>query len=433
MSSSTTPHSTSTPVAPEFLEQARHLVCGGELLPGGPEALAKRLQHAVDTQTPLRIKLGLDPTRPDLHLGHAVVLRKLRAFQDLGHQAVLIIGDATALVGDPSGRNNTRPPLSEAQVLENAETYLKQAGKVIAVEKTEIVRNSAFFKDLGLTGTLQLMAQVTVAQILARDDFNKRHKEQVPIALHEFFYPLMQAYDSVMVKADVELGGSDQRFNNLLGRDLQLAYAALAGEPAPNPQLVLLLPLLEGTDGKVKMSKSYPLHCINFEDTPDDMLGKVMSIPDTLIVRYQELLSTLSPEQVAQHKELLANPEQHGVNPRDLKLGLAKYIVSLFHPAQAAEAAEATFFARFRDKQLPEDMPEWPLAPHTPHLWVEVLVACGLAASKSEAKRLIEGGGVKLDGQLKVASPEETVTLEAQGSQVVQVGKRRFVKLIARS
>lgn len=419
------------PLHPTFVEQAKHLIAGGELLPGGVDALARRLQRSVETETPLRIKLGLDPTRPDLHLGHTVVLRKLRAFQDLGHQAVLIIGDATALIGDPSGRNQTRPPLTEEEITVNAQTYLDQAGQVIDVEKAEIVRNSAFFKDLGLAGLLQLAAQVTVAQILSRDDFTKRYQANTPIALHEFFYPLMQAYDSVMVRADVELGGSDQRFNNLLGRDMQLAFARLHGQtPLPDPQLVLLMPLLEGTDGVVKMSKSYPDHCINLTDGPDELFGKLMSIPDALILRYEALLSPLTEEQLEQHRKLMSlPPDRGGVNPRDVKASLAKYIVGQYYGGDAGDAAETRFVQRFRNKALPDDMPEVVLAAATAHLVVDVMVNQGLAPSKTEARRLIEGGGVRLNGDEKVTTAEAMLQGAAGTSLVLQVGKRRFCRI----
>ena len=270
-----------------FLEQAKFLAASSELLPGGIEGLAQKLQESAKTNTPLKVKLGLDPTRPDLHLGHSVVLRKLRAFQDLGHQAILIIGDATAMIGDPSGRNQTRPPLTEAEIMENAQTYLDQAGKIIDVNKAKIVRNSEWFNDLSLGDMLKLAGKVTVAQILARDDFNKRYTQNQPIHLHELYYPLMQGYDSVVLQSDIELGGTDQRFNILMAREMQTAYG---GE---SQQMAMLMPLLEGTDGKTKMSKTYPDHCINITDPPNEMFGKIMSIPDDLLLRYEELLTPI--------------------------------------------------------------------------------------------------------------------------------------------
>jgi tyrosyl-tRNA synthetase len=415
----------------EFLLQAEHLCRGAELIPSTIESLAWRLQKAVETQTPLRVKLGLDPTRPDLHLGHAVVLKKLRAFQDLGHQAVLIIGDATATIGDPSGKNQTRPPLTQSEVADNAETYLAQAGKIILTEKAEIVRNSTFFDAMGLSQLLQLMAQMTVAQMLVREDFAKRYAQGTPISLHEFLYPLMQGYDSVMVRADLELGGTDQRFNNLVGRELQVAYARLNNQPEPLPQHVLLLPLLEGTDGKVKMSKSYPEHCINFTDSPNELFGKVMSIPDELILRYETLLTPLPPEQLEQHRQWLSDPAQYGINPRDLKVNLAKFVVGMFHPPACADEAELAFNQLFKAKAIPDDIPERFVSAGTLSV-LEVLLEAELIPSKSEGRRLMQGGGVKLNGEQKLQNPEEDLTLTAGESLVLQVGKRKFIRLTAK-
>jgi tyrosyl-tRNA synthetase len=422
---------TQTDIQPEFMAQAEFLAHGGELLPANTKLLARRLQTAVETNTPLRIKLGLDPTRPDLHLGHAVVLKKLRAFQDLGHQAVMIVGDATALVGDPSGRNKTRPPLTEAEVVVNAQTYLDQAGKILNLDTVEIVRNSTFFNPMGLQELLQLTAQVTVAQILSRDDFNKRYTENTPISLHEFLYPLMQAYDSVMVRADLELGGSDQRFNNLLGREMQVAYAKLRGEDvdALQPQMVLLMPLLEGTDGKVKMSKSYPEHCINLTDSPEEMYGKLMSLPDEMIVRYEGLLGMLPPEQLKQHEQLLADPAKHNVNPRDLKANMAKFVVGTYHNATLGDQAEEAFNQQFKHKQLPDDMPEatWPAG--DPLKIIDFLVQEKMAPSKSEVRRLLENGAIKHNGEEKITQLDATLTLQAGESVVLQVGKRRYIRV----
>lgn len=424
------PASTDQAIDPVFLEQAKYLSQGAEVLPGGAEALAKKLQQAAETQTPLRVKLGLDPTRPDLHLGHTVVLRKLRAFQDLGHQAVLIIGDATAMIGDPSGKTATRPPLTEQEVLENAQTYLDQAGTVIDVEKAEIVRNNDWFKGMGLPDFLKLASKVTVAQLLARDDFNKRYTDQRPIAMHELFYPLMQAYDSVMVRSDIELGGTDQRFNNLLGRELQASFAKEQDDTTMRQQMVLLMPLLEGTDGVVKMSKSYPEHCINLMDTPQDMFGKMMSIPDDLLIRYETLLTPLRAEQIEQHAKAMGLPkEQGGINPRDLKVGLAKWLVGVYYSADAAVAAEQAFINQFSKKQIPDDIPEIQLAAGEAHSVVELMTQHGLAPSKSEARRLIQGGGVKLDGQEKITDAEATLTYQAGEAVVLQAGKRRFLRL----
>ncbi len=412
-----------------FMEQAKSLCQGGELLPGGVDFLAKKLQWAADNQTPLKVKLGLDPTRPDLHLGHTVVLRKMRAFQDLGHEAILLIGDATAMIGDPSGRSQTRPPLTEEEVQANAQTYLDQAGRVIDVRKARIVRNSEWFKDMHLGDFLKLAAKATVAQILDREDFAKRYGEQKPIYLHEMFYPLMQGYDSVALDADIELGGTDQRFNNLMGRELQTVYGQ------PHPQMVLLMPLLEGTDGKVKMSKSYPEHCINITDSPPEMFGKLMSVPDEMIPRYQTLLTPLTEAQVKDHERQM---QDGTLNPRDVKAHLAKWIIAQYYGQVEAEAAEQHFVNLFKNKQVPEDMPEILLSADTPYSLCALMAEREMAASKSEAKRLIQGGGVRLipageregeqEGQ-KVADPDAQIQFPATTQYVLQVGKRKFLRL----
>jgi tyrosyl-tRNA synthetase len=428
-----------SPVAPIgidqiFLEQAQSLCRGGELLPGGVTELAKKLQHAAATSTPLKVKLGLDPTRPDLHLGHTVVLRKLRAFQDLGHQAILIIGDATAMIGDPSGRSATRPPLTEEEVKINAQTYLDQAGKVIDVRKAQVVRNSEWLSGMTLEDFLKLAAKVTAAQILAREDFAKRLEEKRPISLHELFYPLMQGYDSVVVDADIELGGSDQRFNNLMGRELQLAYgrkAERSGAPGEvqrsdkEPQMVLLMPLLEGTDGKVKMSKSYPENCINLTDPPEEMYGKLMSIPDEMLPRYELLLGLLNEEQI---KEQAHQIQSNDLNPRDIKMHLAKYLISQYYSQEEGERAEQAFITRFQKRDIPEEMPEITIETAVAYPITTIMVEHALAPSKNEARRLIQGGGVKLNGD-KVDDVELSISASAGESLVLQVGKRKFIRL----
>ncbi len=407
-----------------FLEQAQSLARGGEILPS-LEHLAKRLQKSAEKQTPLKIKLGLDPTRPDLHLGHSVVLKKLRAFQDLGHEAILIIGDATAMIGDPSGKSETRPPLTKEAVQANAQTYLEQAGKILDRRKLKIVHNNDWFKDMGLSDFLQLASKATVAQILERDDFHKRYTGQKPIYLHETFYPLMQGYDSVVIESDLELGGSDQRFNNLMGRELQTAY-----NDKVNPQLVLLAPILEGTDGKVKMSKSYPEHCINFTDSPEEFYGKMMSIPDELIPRYELLLTPMTEEQIKIQAELLKTPaEDGGLHPRDVKSNLAKWLITQFHSMEAAETAEENFIKQFRNKEIPDDIPEKTFQGGQDYPLLDLLAENELASSKNEARRLIKGGGVKINGD-KVAD-EALILNYASGTEVViQVGKRRFLKAL---
>jgi len=415
--------SVSTAIDPIFMEQAQAIVKGGEALPS-LEAVAKRLQHAAETRTPLKVKLGLDPTRPDLHLGHAVVLKKLRLFQDLGHEAILIIGDATAMIGDPSGKNETRPPLTEAEVTANAQTYLDQAAKILDLAKLRIVRNSEWFSGMALGDFLKLSARATVAQILERDDFNKRYTEHRPIYMHELFYPLMQGYDSVMLESDIELGGSDQRFNNLMGRELQSAY----GQQKPS-QLVILAPILEGTDGVVKMSKSYPDHCINLTDEPNNFFGKLMSIPDSLIARYETLLTPMTPDQVAEQSALLGRPsEEGGLNPRDVKAYMAKWLTNEYCGAGTGEAAEQAFVNQFRNKEIPDDIPEVTLAADTPHDVLDILVTNGILPSKGEGKRLIAGGGLKQDG---TKWPEGTHQFSgaAGTSTVLQAGKRQFLRV----
>lgn len=390
------------------------------MLPGGVMELARKLQNAAETSTPLKVKLGLDPTRPDLHLGHTVVLRKLRAFQDLGHQAILIIGDATAMIGDPSGRSATRPPLTDEEVQVNAQTYLEQAGSVIDVRKAKVVRNSEWLSGMKLEDFLKLAAKVTVAQIIAREDFSNRLKENRPISLHELFYPLMQGYDSVVVDADIELGGSDQRFNNLMGRELQIAYGR-----AKDPQMVLLMPLLEGTDGKIKMSKSYPENCINLTDSPENMYGKMMSIPDTLLNRYEFLLGLLNEEQVAEQERQF---QAGDLNPRDIKMHLAKYMVTQYHGSEAGDEAEQAFITKFQKREIPEDIPEFSMQAGSSYGLTALMTEQQLAPSRNEARRLIQGGGVKLNGE-KVLDVEAQVNHAAGESVVLQVGKRKFLRL----
>lgn len=402
------------------MEQAQSLCRGGELLPGGVGELARRLQQAAASATPLKVKLGLDPTRPDLHLGHTVVLKKLRAFQDLGHQAILIIGDATAMIGDPSGRNVTRPPLTEDEVKANAQTYLDQAGKVIDVRKAIIRRNSEWLGGMQLGDFLKLAGKVTAAQILAREDFANRMRENRPISLHELFYPLMQGYDSVVIDADIELGGTDQRFNNLMGRELQVAYGR-----EKDPQMVLLMPLLEGTDGKVKMSKSYPENCINLTDSPADMLGKLMSIPDEMIARYELLLGLLTEAQIEEQKSQFADGQ---LNPRDVKMYLAKHIVATYHGQESADQAEQAFVSMFRKREIPEDIPQVTVAAGSNPAITALMVDHALSPSRNEARRLIQGGGVKLNGE-KVDNVDLELAYPAGTTVVLQVGKRKFLSL----
>lgn len=398
----------------EFLQQAAKLSRGAEVLPGGITELAIKLQKASETNTPLRIKLGMDPTRPDLHLGHTVVMRKLREFQKFGHKVILLVGGATAMVGDPSGKSETRPALSKEEVDENAKTYFEQMSKVVDVDNAEIVNNADWLHKLSFVDTLKLSSQITVAQMLTRDDFAKRMAENKPISVHEFFYPLMQAYDSVAIDSDIELGGTDQRFNVLLGREIQSAYGK------KHPQMVMLLPLLEGTDGVKKMSKSYPEHCISINEDPKNMFGKLMSIPDELIMRYYILLTDIEESELKEIESQLKS----GVNPRDIKLKLAYTITEEYCGKEGAEFGKNEFINVVSNKGIPEDIPEVTIESGKGIL--DLLVELKFVQSKGEAKRLIQGGGVKLDGE-KVSDLNLLLNIEKE--TVLQSGKRNFVKL----
>lgn len=400
----------------EFIEQAKQLTRNAEVLPGGIEELAVKLQHAADTNTPLRIKLGMDPTRPDLHLGHTVVMRKLKEFQKLGHKIVLLVGGATAMIGDPSGKSETRPALTKEQVEENAKTYFAQMSKVIDISQAEVVNNADWLHKLSFTELLQLAGKVTVAQMMTRDDFAKRYAEGKPIAIHEFFYPLMQAYDSVAIDADIELGGTDQRFNTLLGRDIQVAYGK------KYPQLVMMLPLLEGTDGVVKMSKTYPEHCISLTDSAKDMFGKLMSIPDTLITRYYSLLTDVPQSELVKMDEQIAS---NSINPRDIKLALAHMITEEYHGKDGADKAQEDFINVVSNKGIPDDIESVKIESEKSIL--DLLVELKFVQSKGEAKRLIQGGGVKIDGE-KIS--DMGLVIKPQMDVVLQAGKRKFAKLV---
>ena len=373
---------------------------------------AVKLAKSHDTGVPLRIKLGLDPTAPDIHLGHTVVLNKMRQLQDLGHTVIFLIGDFTATIGDPSGRNATRPPLTAEQIQNNAKTYYTQASMILDPDKTEIQYNSLWCDKLGTRGLIQLASRYTVAQMIERDDFTKRFKGGVPISIHEFLYPLLQGYDSVELKADLELGGTDQKFNLLVGRELQKEYGQA-------PQCVLTMPLLEGLDGVEKMSKSKGNY-IGITEAPDSMFGKLMSISDTLMWRYYELLSTRSMQDI---NDLRQQTEQ-GLNPRDVKVMLAQELVTRFHDASAAERALEQFNARFRDGAMPEDMPEVSL-PGAPLGILQVLRQASLVASASEGQRNVEQGGVRINGD---RVEDRSLRLDA-GTYIVQVGKRRFARV----
>lgn len=373
---------------------------------------ARKLAQSRATGVPLRIKLGLDPTAPDIHIGHTVVLNKMRQLQDLGHTVIFLIGDFTSMIGDPSGRNTTRPPLTREQIEANAQTYYRQASLVLDPQRTEIRYNSEWSDPLGARGMIQLAARYTVARMMERDDFTKRYKAGVPISVHEFLYPLMQGYDSVALKSDLELGGTDQKFNLLVGRELQKEYGQA-------PQCILTMPLLEGLDGVEKMSKSKNNY-VGIAEPPFEMFGKLMSISDGLMWRYFELLSFRPMEEIAR----LRRECGEGRNPRDAKVLLAQEIVARFHSPRAAEEALTEFEARFRQGAMPEDMPAFTLT-GAPLAIGQVLKQAGLAPSTSEALRNIEQGGVRVDGE-KVG--DKALRLEA-GSYVIQVGKRKWARV----
>ncbi|MEG1097566.1 MAG: tyrosine--tRNA ligase [Raoultibacter sp.] len=369
----------------------------------------------------LNIKLGVDPTAPDIHLGHAVPLRKLRAFQDLGHHVTLIIGDGTALIGDPSGRNTTRPQLTSEQIGENAQTYVDQAFKILDSEKTTLRYNSEWLLTLDMAGLLKLMSNFTVARILERDDFHNRYTSNQSISLHEFLYPVMQSYDSVVIEADVEMGGTDQLFNLLAGRELMEKMGM-------EPQVCFTLSLLEGTDGVQKMSKSYGNY-IGLTDEPADMFGKVMSVPDALMVKYYRLASTLGVDEIDAIEAGLANDSLH---PNRVKRDLARNIVAAYHDAEAADYAEAEFDRVFKQHDMPTDIPEF-AADLTPNdegkvYLAKLLADAGLAPSAAEARRLIDGGGVKINNE-PVAAKCYNVDPALLVGGILQVGKRKFIQL----
>jgi tyrosyl-tRNA synthetase len=380
------------------------------------EDLKVKLQKAESTGKKLRIKLGLDPTAPDIHIGHTVVIRKLRAFQELGHTVIFLIGDFTGLIGDPSGKNVTRPPLSREEINANAETYKAQMFKLLDPDKTELRFNSEWMDKLTPADFIKLAAKTTVRQILERDDFEKRMSEEKPISLHELLYPLVQGYDSVALESDVELGGTDQKFNLLMGRNLQREFDQEA-------QVIMTMPLLEGLDGVNKMSKSLNNY-IGITEPPNEMFGKVMSISDDLMWRYYELLTDTTVDEI---NALKLKCESGAENPRDLKVNLAKALITDLHSQQSAEKAEEEFKRRFVQKELPDEIEETSVAAGI-HKLAELLTSTGLAASKGEARRLIEQGGVKLNGE-KASTASADVAIDAGNSLLLQVGKRRFLRV----
>ncbi len=384
-----------------------------ELIKRGAEELLVEveLREKLGAGRPLRIKAGFDPTAPDLHLGHTVLINKLRHFQELGHHVLFLIGDFTGMIGDPTGKNATRPPLAREQIKQNALTYQDQVFKILDAAKTEICFNSTWFDTLGAAGMIKLAAQHTVARMLERDDFSRRYAGNQPIAIHEFLYPLCQGYDSVALRADVELGGTDQKFNLLVGRELQKHYGQA-------PQCVLTVPLLEGLDGVNKMSKSLGNY-IGIAETPREIFGKAMSISDDLMWRYFELLSFRSCQEIAN----LKRDVDQGFNPRDVKILLALELVARFHGQSAAQQALEEFQARFQRGAMPEDMPQLAVPPGP---IAQVLKQSGLVASTSEALRMIDGGGVRIDGE-KVS--DKALILTAGSTVVLQVGKRKFARI----
>ncbi|MCZ7604302.1 MAG: tyrosine--tRNA ligase [Melioribacteraceae bacterium] len=402
---------------PSIAEQLEVIRLGvSEIIP--ENELIEKLKKAEKENKPLNIKLGCDPTRPDLHLGHSVVLRKLAQFQQLGHQAILIIGDFTAMIGDPSGKNSTRPPLSFEEARENAKSYWEQASKILDPKKTNIVYNSEWLGKMKFEEVIKLASHYTVARMLERDDFTKRYKSGIPISMHEILYPLAQAYDSVAIKSDVELGGTDQKFNLLVGRDIQKEHGL-------EPQVILTMPLLVGTDGTEKMSKSYDNY-IGIDDTPHDIFGRTLSIPDNLIYTYYELTTDATASELESIKKILGNPEN---NPRDLKRALAKRLVTMYHSVEAANKAEAEFDKIFINKDIPDDIEEKEYLSNYKINILDLIVDVNFAPSRAEARRLVQQGGVSINGD-KIENINEEIIINEQ--KILKVGKRKFIKLISK-
>lgn len=396
-------------------EQFRLISHGvADLLP--KDEFKKKLEKSVSTNTPLIVKLGLDPTAPDIHLGHTVVLRKLKLFQDFGHKVIILIGDFTARIGDPTGKSVTRPPLTEEQVITNAKTYQEQIFKVLDPEKTEVRFNSEWLSKLDFADVLKLASKYTVARMLERDDFHKRYTEGRPISIHEFMYPLMQGYDSIALKADVEFGGTDQTFNLLMGRHLQ-------GEEGMPEQTIITMPILEGLDGVQKMSKSLGNY-IGISEAPSEMYGKAMSIPDELMMRYFMLVTDMSIEE---QEQLSKDLESGAAHPRDVKMKLAHTIVRLYHGEEAANFGQDEFVRVFQKHAMPTDIPEYKVAfTEEPVFVPQLLSDAGLTASNGEARRSIKAGAFKIDGE---KCNEEHIVLK--DGMVLQVGKRKFIKIVS--
>lgn len=382
-----------------------------EIIP--EDELVKKIEAGIKKKIPLRVKLGADPSRPDLHIGHAVVLGKMREFQDLGHKAVLIIGDFTAMIGDPTGRSRTRPALTLEETKQHAHSYFEQAGIILRKDNLEIRYNSEWLDTMNFRDVINLSANYTVARMLERDDFSRRFSKGISISVHELLYPLAQAYDSVAVRSDIELGGTDQKFNLLVGRDIQREFGQI-------PQVILTMPILEGLDGKEKMSKSLDNY-IAITDSPEDMYGKILSISDDLIMRYFTLVTDLSPEQIELQKKAM----EKGENPRDIKHRLAWQLVRRYHGAQAADTAKEHFRKVFVKKDIPDEIEEYYIS-ETPFFISKLMVESGLCRSGGEAKRLIAQGGVYINGERVV---DHALPLKAADGDILKVGKRKFLKL----
>jgi len=383
-----------------------------EIIP--EEELVKKLEKSLKTNKPLNIKLGCDPSRPDLHIGHSVVIRKLAQFQELGHQAILIVGDFTGMIGDPSGRNATRPALSLEQTRINGESYFEQASKILNREKTKIVYNSEWLSKMSFEDVIKLSSKYTVARMIERDDFTKRFKSGEPISIHEFLYPLAQAMDSVAIKSDVELGGTDQKFNLLVGRDIQREFEL-------EPQVILTMPLLVGTDGVEKMSKSLDNY-IGITDEPSQIFGRTLSIPDNLIYTYFELATNISNNRL---EELKTQLNDKNINPRDLKRELARTLVTMYHNQEAAESAQKEFDNIFINKGLPDEIEEFGIGNNKEINILDLIILVNFAPSKGEARRLVQQGGVTIDGE-KINDSHQIIFLKS--GMILKVGKRKFIK-----
>ena len=385
-----------------------------EIIP--EDELVKKIEKSLRTSKPLNIKLGCDPSRPDLHIGHSVVIRKLAQFQELGHQAILIIGDFTGMIGDPSGRNATRPALTLEATRINGNSYFEQASKILHREKTKIVYNSEWLDKMSFEDVIKLASKYTVARMIERDDFTKRFKAGEPISVHEFLYPLAQAMDSVAIESDVELGGTDQKFNLLVGRDIQREYGI-------EPQVILTMPLLVGIDGVEKMSKSYDNY-IGISDEPSQIFGRTLSIPDNLIYQYFELATNVSNQKLAEIKSVLTDG---GTNPRDIKRELARTLVTMYHNKEAAETAQQEFDNIFINKGLPDEIKEFNVGNNKEINILDLIVLVNFAPSKGEARRLVIQGGVSIDGD-KISDVQSSISVKA--GMILKVGKRKFIKLI---